>query len=267
MADVAEFVEGTKYEDGSLTLPVSDEQLLDWIEQKRVVVLKNVFDRKPMDAIRESCVRFARENDQMNPAIEEGVPNFYRIDNNPPKSAVKRICRSFALFYWNDTDFGGERPYLQALAGVRNRLAGLHDGFAFERVEGGQLSIPSIVQYPVGGGYLQTHEDPPSTQRAVVTAILSQIPDHYESGGLYVDDPKTGERVLLDSQLEVGDVYLINPAITHGVAPVDPDKQLEFDSGDGRWMMFSALVSFGSLSGEKTEGLKAHPEDTGARAG
>lgn len=264
MSNVVEVVEGTRYENGSLTLPVSDAELLGWIEERKVVVLKSVFDRDSMTAIRDGCVRFARENEQLNPELTVGIPNFYRVDNDPPKSAVKRICRSFALFYWNDDDFGGERPYLQALAGLRNRLAGLPEGFAFEGVEDGQLSIPSIVHYPVGGGYLQTHEDPPSTQRAVVTAILSELGSDYESGGLYVDDPKTGERVLLDSQLEVGDVYMINPAITHGVAPVDADEPLAFDSGSGRWMMFSALVPFASLSGEATEGLKAYPEETEA---
>lgn len=266
MADVLERIDGTTYKDGVLRVPVSDEELLALIEERKVIVLKHAFDRDAMTRIKDGCVQFAREHEPENPEIKPGVPNFYRIDDDPPKSQVKRICRSFALFYWNDYDFGGERPYLQALAGLRNRLAGLHEGFAFERVEEGQLSIPSIVHYPRGGGYLQTHEDPPSKQRAVVTAILSELGSEYKSGGLFVDDPKTGERVLLDSELEVGDVYLINPAITHGVAPVDPGEPREFDSADGRWMMFSALVAFGSLSGEETKGLKAYAEGAKASA-
>lgn len=266
MTNVLETIEGTRYENGALHVPVSDDELLELIEQRKVVVLKGAFDGEAMTRIRDGCVRFAREHEPANPEIQPGVPNFYRIDNNPPRSQVKRICRSFALFYWNDHDFGGEREYLQALAGLRNRLAGLGENFAYDRIEDGQLSIPSVVHYPVGGGYLQRHEDPPSTQRAVVTAILSELGSDYESGGLYADDPESGDRVMLDGELRAGDVYLINPAMTHGVAPVDPGKPLDFAAADGRWMMFSALVSFGSLSGEKTAGLKAYPEGTKARS-
>jgi hypothetical protein len=266
MTDVLVPIEGTRYDEGSLEIPVPDAELLRHVDAGRIVVLKRAFAPEAMERIRAACVAYGRTHESSNPDLQPGVPNFYRIDNDPPKSQVKRICRSFSTFYWNDGDFGGERPYMLALARLRNRLAGLEESFAATRIEDEHLSIPTIVHYPVGGGYLQAHEDPPGKQRAVVTAILSQLGSDYGSGGLYADDPE-GRRVMLDADLEVGDVYLLNPAVRHGVAPVDPDEPLELDSERGRWMMFSALVPFASLSGQATEGLRAYPAEQPARAG
>lgn len=252
------FVDGAKFRNEFIDLPVSSEEIMKKISDFEVLVLRNVFDAKEMTALKNRLAKYAEANAPQNPPIAPGAPNFYRLDKNPEKSTLKRISRAFSSFYWNELDIAGERPYLKALARLRNRLVGLADDYAFYGVEDGHISSPTILQYPVGGGYLQSHVDPPSKQKVVVVAILSERGVDYQSGGVYVEDPKGENRVLVDELMGPGDVYLMNPAARHGVAPIDPEKTLDFDSSAGRWMMFSTLVSHASLYGQKTEGLVAY---------
>lgn len=243
---------------GHIHSQLRDDAILEHVSAGRLVVLKNAFPESAMHAIRTGLLEFTKTHPSTNPEVKPGVGHFRRVDINPERSQVKRIVQSFYSFYWGERDISGERPFLLALAGLRNRLAGLREDYAFHGVEDDHLSVPQITHYPVGGGYLQPHVDPPSIQKVVVTAILSRRGVDYESGGLHIEDEAGSSRHMVDDALEPGDVYLMNPAVRHGVAPIDPDKTLNFDSSSGRWMMFSTLIPYASLSGGATPGLKAY---------
>lgn len=250
-------IEDVTFDGLDLHLPVSDKEILTAIANFTVIILKKAFDPSIMATLKQSFGKFARNNQPSNPDIVPGIANFYRIDHNPEKSQVKRISRSFTSFYWCEQDIAGERPYVRAMARLRNRLIEVRADYAFTQVEDGYVGMPNILHYPRGGGYLQTHTDPPSKQKVVVTAILSERGKDYHQGGLYVED-FAGNRLLIDDYLDPGDIYLINPAIRHGVAPIDPTAPLDWMSDEGRWMMFSTLIPYTSLFGIKTTGLKTY---------
>lgn len=97
---------------------------------------------------------------------------------------------------------------------------------------------------------MQEHRDPTSCQQVVVIANLSRYGTDFSEGGLfYTADAEGSQPVHVDPILDPGDAFLFHPQTLHGVWPVDPDSELDWDSTDGRWMFTSSLVSVGSLNG------------------
>ena len=249
------FVEGAVWKDEQIHLPISDGDVMKKIEAFETVILKKVFNPDSMLSLKQRLAEHAVSHSPQNIPIQPGAPNFYRMDVHPEKSKLKRLSKVFSSFYWNAEDIAGEKIYLKSLARLRSRLTGLPEEYAFYRVEEDYISSPTVVQYPAGGGYLMPHSDPPSRQKVVVVAIMSRRGVDYKTGGVYVEDADGSHRILVDEMLECGDIYLMNPAVRHGVAPIDPQEPLDFNSTRGRWMMFSTLIAHTSLSGQKTEGL------------
>ncbi len=105
-----------------------------------------------------------------------------------------------------------------------------------------------MQQFPRGGGYLQEHKDPDVGQKVVVSTILSSIPRDFNEGGLYCRD-KDGKKFYIDPLVEPGDGLAVFPQIPHGVDPIDPDFELDWNRNDGRWMCFSTLATLTSWQG------------------
>ncbi|GAA5510443.1 hypothetical protein [Novipirellula caenicola] len=224
------------------------------ISNELVVVLKGVFAKEDLQRVRENTVSYIAENPPTNPMIEAGVTNFWRRDDNPAKSAVKRVKQFFASFYWND-DLAGESDMMKAMSVLRNEIAGLPATYTIAGMEpDGFMTYGNVTHYPSGGGKLNKHQDPPNKQFAVIIASMSKKGSDFEQGGFYVE--MDGNKLDIDQHLDVGDVYLMNPNCVHGVDAIDPQKTLDWDSGSGRWILFPALIEVKTVLGQKVEGLR-----------
>lgn len=60
------------------------------ITEQRLVVLKNVFAKEELLNIRSAVFDHFNSIPPSNPTIESGAKNYWRRDDNPPQSAVKR---------------------------------------------------------------------------------------------------------------------------------------------------------------------------------
>jgi hypothetical protein len=40
----------------------------------------------------------------------------------------------------------------------------------------------------------------------------------------------------------MGDLLVLSPDVRHGVAPVDPQAELDWDAADGRWMIMPIVI-------------------------
>jgi len=225
------------------------------IEKGQIVILKSFFEKEEMQAFRKQAHDFMCKSESSNPFFCSSTPNFYRRDNDPPQSAVKRNKQFLTSFYWNDDHFG-EKKYYQVLSKLRNIIAGLPEEYTLSGPEDdGYVTYPSIVHYPPNGGKLNKHTDPPNKQFCTIMASMSLIGDDFFEGGLYVY--YKGIKYMIDPFLEVGDVYLMNPYSIHGVDVIDPsDEDINWLSPKGRWILFPALIEAASLNGKKLEGLK-----------
>ena len=256
MADIITF-ENFRYNPQSKRIEGYDEQDVEMIRQAinrfGLVMLRRVFEKAALVEIRKRVFEFFLTNPESNPSIDVGSPNYWRLDDNPPKAAVKRVDQFFSSFYWND-DLAGEKPMMQAMSRLKNRIARLPDEFALTSIEEGYVTYPTIKHYPRGGGRLNKHIDPQNIQFCVIIASMSARGQDYDGGGVYVE--QDGEKIDVDGLLDVGDIYLAHPGIVHGVDPIDRDAfPAKWKEIDGRWIMFPSLIEVKTTQGVKVAGL------------
>lgn len=144
---------------------------------------------------------------------------------------------------------------MRAMSALRNEIAELPEGYALTDIEpDGFMTYSNVTHYPVGGGRLNKHQDPPNKQFAVIIASMSKKGSDFHTGGFYVE--YDGTRIDVDEQLDIGDIYLMNPSCVHGVATIDPSNSPDWSTERGRWILFPALIEIKSVLGDKVEGLR-----------
>jgi Ca2+-binding EF-hand superfamily protein len=227
----------------------------DAISSDKVVILKNVFSKNRLLEIREAVFEYFKTNKESNPLVNGKTPNYHRVDNNPPKSAVKRIAHKYISFYWN-RDLAGETTFMKAMSMLKNRIANLEEEFTIHGIEkNGYISLPNITQYPKGGGRLNKHIDPENIQFTVMIASMSERGADFSTGGVYVEED--GKKHYLDDILEIGDIFLFKPSLVHGVDDIDPEIGYpQWNDIGGRWILFPTLIELKTTRGENVEGLK-----------
>ncbi len=223
------------------------------IRRMGVVVLRGVYPTDVCKSLRAEVFRYFHDHTPSNPPIAQDTPNYWRLDDNPEKAAVKRVNQFFSSFYWN-ADLAGEKLLMQAMTRLKNEIAGLPPEFALHGLEEGYMTYPGITHYPRGGGKLNKHIDPKNIQFCVIIASLSSRGEDYRSGGLYIE--QNGEKIDIDHLVNIGDVYLINPEIVHGIDPIDPEVEgYQWHQIQGRWTLFPSLIEVKTTQGVKVEGL------------
>jgi hypothetical protein len=98
-------------------------------------------------------------------------------------------------------------------------------------------------QYPSGGGYLAEHVDPVNPFAKIQTIIqASDYGSEFKKGGLYVRETPQSEMIFIDPLAPMGDLIVASPNIRHGVAPIDPERELDWNAEDGRWMILPIII-------------------------
>jgi hypothetical protein len=90
--------------------------------------------------------------------------------------------------------------------------------------------------YPSGGGGLASHADSTKNQKVIIGAMMSRRGGDYHEGGFYTIDA-VGNKVDFEDHLDVGDMLVGYPTVTHGVVSVDPQLPLEWEKFNGRWFL------------------------------
>ncbi len=222
-------------------------EILDIISNQGLVVIKEFFSKKRILDLRMSAFNFSEKVVSKNPPIKIGeTPNYWRFDNDPDKSRVKRLSKSYRFFFWNKDSVKNILPTMSILSNFRNQLAGFDQNFAESKIEDSHISIPVMMNYPSGGGYLEAHQDPESFQKIIIMIKLSKKGLDYQEGGFFIQEENSVNEDI-DDYLDAGDMYIINPSCTHGVRPIDPDLPLDLSKNSGRWSMWCSLVKYKSL--------------------
>ena len=104
-----------------------------------------------------------------------------------------------------------------------------------------------VVQYPSKIGYLEPHIDPNKNQRLFFSGYMSKAGVDYEGLGFYLINDKN-KIVEVEQLIDTGDVGIGYSTVYHGVAPVNVNKEPNWDDiNDGRWF----LSMFSNESDEK----------------
>ena len=212
------------------------------IDDNTVYVVKRFYDRDRVLRFREFANRFRAASDpSWHPCLDD-CPDYHRVNDEYPKSWVKARMRSFFFHRWNE-----HRDLFDQFKDVfelKNHLAGEDKDSYYDTVPSDEV-ISRIVshQYPRGGGYLAEHMDPESPFALIQTIVQgSDYGRDYDSGGLYMREDEDSEPLWIDPHSEPGDLLVLSPGVRHGVAPIDPDRELDWEREDGRWMILPVVI-------------------------
>ncbi len=249
--------EVTKINNEEISINCSLDDIKDEIINMRPVILRGILTTEEAKKIREISFKRGINEKQSLPKITNETPNYNYINIKNPKSVLKKILHIFTYFYWN-ADSQPVETYFRRMYKLRNKISGLKEDFALDKIEDGFFSIPIVQHYPRGGGFLQEHTDPDDKSIVVVNTILSSYGKDWKEGGLYYRN-NDGIKIYVDSKLNLGDAFLFNPKTRHGIDPIDPNIEMKWDTDEGRWMCFSALITVAGVQGK----LKGTPKPIG----
>ncbi|CAG9169539.1 hypothetical protein LMG32289_01720 [Cupriavidus pampae] len=217
--------------------------LIDRIE-KEVFIVRNFMNPRLVDEFKQFCLQFSSEKDASWHPCLDNCPDYHRIHHQYPQAFVKSTQHGYYFHPWNENfarlmTFSGFEEIFE----LKARAAGSHFS-AFSKNLPSQGPIVRIVshQYPPGGGGQEEHIDPVSPFAKVQTIIQAADPGlDYHTGGLYINDPEFGV-VNIDPLTRKGDLILASPGVKHGVAPIDDDQELQWDTTKGRWIIMPIII-------------------------
>lgn len=209
-------------------------------------LVKRAFSAQAIEILKDRARELWRSGPSTFYKMLEGVPNYHRVIG-PDLSQnyyAYPVKHSAYFFPWNS----GSKdvfPLCREQWGVLKVLAGLErDQYEKNTPKDNIVDRIQVVHYPRGGGKIDVHQDPYLSQNIVSSVYLSTRGADFETGGAFVVN-QDDEVVDVEQFVEAGDMGFSFPTIAHGVRPVDPDREIEWQTPAGgkagRWWigMFS----------------------------
>lgn len=233
---------------------IPEEQILFSLASNKFACIRGLLSpSKVKQAKQILSQQFSRVND--HPTVGESPKdvqqNFQKLSIGCARGkhhlgSYGRLLRVFFNPLWQEDIYQMHDIFKQLII-VRNKLMGKPINFASDTVEDGLWTAARIHQYPVGGGFIQAHQD--RTQATVseqahlnyyqVFAILSQKGEDFEQGGGFIEHE--GNRIVLDDYISPGDIIIYDGSTLHGVEDIDPHKVLDLETISGRLSAFVSL--------------------------
>jgi hypothetical protein len=201
-------------------------------------VLKQAFPKKFLQDLVVSLHQYGRETPSSHHKMLDNCPDFHIIIDSEvtKKYTLRQIKHAYFFFHWNNDPFNIFKPINE-----RWRVIKFLGGYDLDEYEN---NIPSdgvvdriqFAQYPRGIGELELHSDPYLYQKFAVSGIMSKKGEDYMTGGAYILD-KNREKIDIEEDMDIGDIYIVYPTVFHGVETIDKDKNTDWSSFDGRWFL------------------------------
>ena len=203
-----------------------------------VYILKQGFSEKFMRDITEKLHQHGQQTPSSFHKMLDGCPDFHRaITPELAKNySMRQIKHAYYFFPWNNDPYN-----LLESVNQRWRIFKFLGGFPLHAYENnlpseGVVDRLQICQYPSGVGELELHSDPYLYQKMSISGIMSKRGVDYQTGGAYILNTNK-EKIDVEDDLEIGDIYLIYPTVHHGVETIDKGSEVDWNSFSGRWFM------------------------------
>jgi hypothetical protein len=203
-----------------------------------VYILKEGFPPEFLQKLAVELHQFGKNTSSSFYKMLDGCPDFHRVitPELAKNYSLRQIKHSYYFFPWNDDPFN-----LFDSINERWRIFKLLGGFSFDAYE---KNIPStgvvdrlqIAQYASGVGELELHSDPYLNQKMAISGIMSKRGKDYKTGGAYILN-KDNEKIDVEDDMDVGDIYIVYPTVFHGVETIDKGSVVDWNSFDGRWFL------------------------------
>ena len=203
-----------------------------------VYILKQAFQKDYLQKLKYKLHQHSQNTPQSFHKMLDGCPDFHRvIDPILAKNySLRAIKHSYYFFPWNSDPFN-----LFKIINEKWRVFKFLGGFSADAYE---KNIPStgvvdrlqIAQYASGVGELELHSDPYLNQKVGISVIMSKRGEDYKIGGTYILNSNK-EKIDIENDLDVGDIYFAYPTVLHGVEVIDKGQEVNWNSLNGRWWM------------------------------
>ena len=148
------------------------------------------------------------------------------------------MCKhSFYFYPWNADPLNLFKPIYEKWRIIKKLMGLKPKEYENNTPKDGVIDRIQVVQYPSKIGYLEPHADPYKHQRLFFSAYMSKKGINFEGLGFYLIG-KNDKIVEVEDLIDVGDVGIGYATVYHGVAPVNTNKQPNWDDvNDGRWFL------------------------------
>jgi hypothetical protein len=238
----ARMVQTVKYSPHLLADESFIQEIQQGIQNNVGYVFKGVVEVKLVDRIVDYLKSVGRSSFPSYHSLAEGCPNFHRVVQHDARASVTSMCHQFFFHPWNH-DVLNVFEQMSPIYHLKNRISGFErDAFLNTTPKAGHISRLAFVHYPRGGGMIKRHADPVGSHQLTVPVLqMSCKAEDYCVGGGY-SLGEQGEIIDTDAMMNKGDVLFFNAEVIHGVAPVDPDEELDWLSFRGRWSMLASTI-------------------------
>lgn len=212
------------------------------IKKNDAYIIKEMIDIKIIDKIKQYLKNIGKNSLPKYEFLKENCPDSHRVHMLDKRSYVESIMHQFLFHPWNQNVFN-LFDTMNSIYKLKNLSAGFkEDAFLQNTPKDNHIARLSFHNYPKGGGLIKKHSDPIGPHQLTVPILqMSQKGVDYDKGGLYIINQN--EMVVdIDSTLNKGDVFFFQAEIIHGVAPIDPHKELDWLNFEGRWMMLASII-------------------------
>ena len=202
-------------------------------------LLKGAFTKEFLDDLKNKTFLYFKNKPSEFYKMKEGCPDFHRkIDLKLGENySFKRCSHSFYFYSWNKDPLNLFTPIYERWRVVKKLMGLKPTEYENNTPKDGVIDRIQVVQYPSKIGFLEPHSDPYKYQRLFNSCYMSKQGVDFEGLGFYLFDKKN-KVVEVEKLIDVGDIGLGYATIQHGVAPINKDKQPNWnDVNDGRWFL------------------------------
>ena len=218
--------------------PVFVREIVQSLYSGDVYILKQGFPNKFMQNLAVELHQYGKKTPSSFHKMLDECPDFHRVitPELAKNYSLRQIKHSYYFFPWNNDPFN-----LFESVNERWKVFKFLGGFPLNAYENnlpstGIIDRLQIAQYASGVGELELHSDPYIYQKVAISGIMSKRGEDYKTGGAYILN-ENQEKINIEDSMDIGDIYLVYPTVFHGVETIDKDKNVDWDSFDGRWFM------------------------------
>ena len=230
--DYSVFADKIDSNDESFAKDITDSMILG-----DVYILKKAFEKDFFYNLKLKCYDYFKDRPSSFHKMLEGCPDFHRkIDLNLGNNYSFKICKhSFYFYNWNKDPLNLYTETYKRWRKIKKLMGYKPNHFEKNTPKDGIVDRIQVVQYPSKYGFIEPHSDPYKHQKFFISGYMSKKGKDYIDGGFYVLDGN--DRVVdVEKYIDVGDLGIGFATIVHGVAPVNRNKDPDWnDTNDGRW--------------------------------
>lgn len=222
---------------------IENNKKLKFIQNGGVYIVKNYLSEENIQLLRKNMNNIGNTTEPSWHELKDGCPDYHRKVDNYEKAYVKARTHTFLFHLWYE-----HNQYLidifEDIFNMKKEMLNYENLDYLKNVpSNGFISRVVIHHYPRGGGYMEEHTDPVNPYTPIQTIIkASKTGKDFTTGGVYIRDPKTNEKVFAEPFFDYGDMIVFDQGLLHGVDPIDETAELNWSLEDGRFLIIPITV-------------------------